>query len=149
MKRNTPSDKRLPHEIFRMIQVRRSVAERVKVLEEHDSFSLRTIIQANFNDSIAFTLPEGEPPYRKDDAPAGYEMARFSNAIKPLPMLVTSNKTYTIEKKESLFIRILEGISGSDAEILIAVKDKKLEEMFPNLTKELVTKVWPTICDPL
>lgn len=147
MKRNTPFSERLPHEIFKMLQTKRSVAERVQVLEDHDSFALRTILQANFNDAVGFALPEGAPPFREDDAPAGYEMSRFGNAIRPLPMLLVSNKTYTIEKKESLFIRMLEGVSGPDAKILIAMKDKALEVMYPNLTKELILKVWPTLCD--
>jgi hypothetical protein len=41
-------------------------------------------------------------------------------------------------KKELMFIQILEGLHSSEADILIAVKEKSLEKSYTGLTGELV-----------
>jgi hypothetical protein len=42
-------------------------------------------------------------------------------------------------KRESLFIGLLEGIHPTEAAILIAVKDQKLQKMYPKITWKLVS----------
>ena len=48
-------------------------------------------------------------------------------------------------KKEKIFIGILESISAQDAKIIIAAKDKKLDEMYGNITYDLVEKAFPAL----
>lgn len=47
-------------------------------------------------------------------------------------------------KRETMFINLLEGLHPLEAEILILVKDKKLEEKY-KITKEIVSQAYPDI----
>jgi hypothetical protein len=47
-------------------------------------------------------------------------------------------------KKETMFINLLEGLHPLEAEILILVKDKRLQNKY-NITKEIVSEAYPDI----
>ena len=42
-------------------------------------------------------------------------------------------------KRESLFVGLLEGIHPDEAKVLIAVKDQKLQKLYPKITWKLVS----------
>ena len=46
-------------------------------------------------------------------------------------------------KRESMFINLLEGIHGDDAEMLVKAKDKSLN--YKGITKLLCREVWPNL----
>ena len=46
-------------------------------------------------------------------------------------------------KRERDYTKFLESISPKDAEIMIAMKDKKLTDVFPTFTRELCKEVYP------
>ena len=48
-------------------------------------------------------------------------------------------------KREKIFIDMLQSVPHKDAPLLIAMKDKKLTEIFPTINKELVQEVWPEL----
>lgn len=54
------------------------------------------------------------------------------------------NDSLTSIRRETMFIQILEGLHPSEAEILILVKDKKLEEKY-KISKEIVSEAYPDI----
>ncbi len=139
-----PKTNLLPHEIFEKVSLAKTPAERAKILQENESFSLKTILQGNFDPKIKIDLPEGAPPYRKDQAPAGLQMTRIDNAIKMLGNLVVGNRLPKI-RKEMLFVQLLESLHEQDAEIIIAMKDKTLTDLFPALTIKLVEKAFPNL----
>ena len=45
--------------------------------------------------------------------------------------------------REKYFASILERIDAKDAEIVVAMKDKKLTELFPTVTKDLIKEAIP------
>ena len=47
-------------------------------------------------------------------------------------------------RRETFFINILEGLHPLEAEVLILVKDKRLEEQY-NISKEIVSLAFPDI----
>jgi hypothetical protein len=47
--------------------------ERVAFLRKNNHPAIRDVLRVNFDDDIVSLLPEGEPPYQKDDAPKGHE----------------------------------------------------------------------------
>ena len=49
------------------------------------------------------------------------------------------------KKQQRMFLQILEGIHPKDAEVLIAMKDKKFENRYDGITKALVQEVWPNL----
>ncbi len=47
--------------------------------------------------------------------------------------------------REGEFIKILQNVNKKDAEVIVAMKDKTLTDIFPNITKEIVEKAWPKL----
>ena len=45
--------------------------QKVRILRENDTSPLRMILKASFDPSIEWELPEGEVPYKVNDAPDG------------------------------------------------------------------------------
>ena len=136
--------KSLPHEIFQAVQDAKTKAERVALLKNYSSFATKTILQLNFDDRIKLDLPEGAPPYRDDEAPAGMARAPINKQITILTRLTPNNKIPRI-KKEGLFIRCLEGINGNDAKTIVAAKDGELTKIYSKVTKEVVKAAFPNI----
>lgn len=66
------------------------------------------------------------------------EYTKFYNYVKG------GNDSLSKLKKETMFINLLEGLHPLEAEILILVKDKKLQSKY-NITKEIVSQAYPDI----
>lgn len=135
---------KLPYETFEEIEAADKANAKVDILKNNADFAMRTILQLNFNDNIKLDLPEGSPPYREDDAPAGLQIAPISKQVTILTRLTPESKTNPI-KKETMFIRLLESVHSKDAKIIIAAKDGKLEELYPSVTKALIKKTFPKL----
>jgi hypothetical protein len=128
------------HEIFTEIQNAPTRAERQEILKENDSFSLRTILQLNFDSTISLDLPEGKPPYTCDEIPFGQP----DKKIKMLGYCVKGNNKFTPIKKERLFIDILESLTEEDANIVCLSKDAKLMKEYSRVSESLIKSVFPT-----
>ena len=58
-------------------------------------------------------------------------------------MFINDNTTQIPElKREQLFIDLLENLDPAESQLLIEVKDKKLES-YPGITKKVIEKVYP------
>jgi len=147
MRPQTASNNRAKHpfEIFESVQNADKVAERVSILQENESYELKTILQAAFRSDIKFDLPPGAPPYTPSPNPAGVRFSPLRKQIDVLARLVVGNETYNKIKKEMAFIKLLENVHASDAEILIAMKDKKLHKKYTLLTASVVKKAFPNL----
>lgn len=66
------------------------------------------------------------------------EYTKFYNYVKG------GNDGLSKLKKETMFINLLEGLHPLEAEILILVKDKKLQDKY-NITREIVSEAYPDI----
>ena len=136
--------KLFPHEIFEKVQGVRAMSDRIAVLKENESFTLKTILQVNFNIWIEFDLPEGDAPYKKDKNPPEFSAGRIDKLIKELKHLVKQSKLPRA-RKEIKFIQMLEAMHHKDADIIIAIKDKKLNKLYSALTPALVSRAFPTL----
>jgi hypothetical protein len=147
MRPQTASNNRTKHpfEIFESIQTTDKVADRVRILQENESYELKTILQAAFRPDIKFDLPVGAPPYTPSPNPAGVNFSPLRKQIDVLPRLLVGNTTYDKIKKEMAFIKLLENVHASDAEILIAMKDKKLHKKYSLLTSSLIKKAFSNL----
>ncbi len=118
---------------------------RVEFLRKHNCPALRDILRINFDDDVVSALPAGEPPYRKDDAPKGYEYKTLHREFKQLGKFFKGPVSRQISdlKRESMFISLLECLNGEEAELLVLAKDKKLK--YRGITKKLVSDVWPNL----
>jgi hypothetical protein len=160
-------------EVLNLASKQRSNVKKVEVLKKHEHPSLKALFIWNFDESIVSILPPGEVPYaatseqnsfsgtlseKIDDAVSKMnemgsnslgsqdqgrssirkEYQKFYNFIKG------GNDSLSSLRRESMFINILQGLHPLEAEILILVKDKKLDTKY-KITKEIVSEAYPDI----
>ena len=119
--------------------------EKKAFLLQNNSKPLRNILKGAFDKTITFNLPKGEPPYRKDVP--DYEQ---SNLYKLSPRFKYFNtggvgEQMVAARREKMFIDMLEALPQEEAELVIAMKEKKLVGMYKGITKKLVNETWPTL----
>jgi hypothetical protein len=133
----------LVHEIFTKINNAKDKPKKIEVLKSNDSPAIRSLLKAAFDPKIQWDLPEGVPPYIKNEAPAGTEhTSLLSEARKLYHFIVGGNNTITKIKKETMFVQMLEGLQEKDAEVLIAIKEKNLNTTFKGLTSAVVKEAF-------
>jgi len=103
---------------------------------------LNYLLSLNFNDNVKLELPEGMPPYNRDEVTHEDFQGALVHSIARLKNCLPGVKMKKMDK-ERIFIQILESIPPKSADILVFCKDKALHELFPNITKELVEKYHP------
>lgn len=140
-----------PHEVFNGLSDIASFHDRVAYLQEHQTFAIRTIIQANFNPHIIFDLPGGAPPFNKDNMPPENSMGRLDKQIKVLgSLIVREQPSVGLERlrKETKFLQLLESINVNDAMIIVAAKDKTIgSKIYPILDRTLAVAAFPDIVE--
>jgi len=119
---------------------KRDREELILRLKENESFVLKTILAANFNDKVQFPFPEGEPLFK----PNTTVVKVTDRIISVMGQLIVQAKGSKLQK-EAAFISLLETVNIADAQLICVVKDKKLEELYPKITKDIVKEVWPNI----
>jgi hypothetical protein len=121
--------------------------EKIEYLRSQNSKTLRTILKGAFDPSVTFLLPEGEPPYRKDDAPKGFEPSNLHKMTRRFKYFDVGGIGERLDaaKREKIFINVLESLHPDEAELVILMKDKKLQGKYKGITKKLVSDVWPTL----
>ena len=133
----------LVHEIFIQINNAKDKPKKIAVLKQHDSTAMRQLLKAAFDPKIEWDLPEGIPPYIANEAPAGTEhTSLLSEARKLYHFVVGGNNTINKLKKETMFIQMLEGLQQKDAEVLIAIKNKNLNNIYKGLTAQMVKETF-------
>jgi len=131
------------HEIFTKINNAKDKSQKIAVLKQFDNQAMRQLLKAAFDPKIKFDLPEGNPPYIKNEAPAGTEHTSLaSEARKLYHFIVGGNNTINKLKKETMFIQMLEGLHEKDAEVLMAVKNKELNNAYKGLTAQMVKETF-------
>jgi len=161
------------YEVLDAASKQRSKAKKVEVLQRYKHPSLITIFVWNFDSSIISLLPAGEVPYgntREDNSMTGTLSDKINDAVGKMGEMGSASlgsqdqgkasirKEYTkfynfckggnsglsSLRRETMFINILEGLHPLEAEILILVKDKKLEDKY-KVSKEIVSAAYPEI----
>tara|TARA_Y100000004_G_scaffold38395_1_gene41208 strand:- start:527 stop:961 length:435 start_codon:yes stop_codon:yes gene_type:complete len=135
----------LINEVLQKVSNAKTKAEKKKLLLQYNTNALRSILIANFDESIVSLLPPGEVPYTPNDAPEGTEHTVLEKEYRKLYLFFKGgSSTLKQSKREELFIQMLEGLSQGEAEVLILVKDKKLGKRW-KITKAVVSEAFPSI----
>ena len=61
------------HEIFTRINNAKDKPAKIAILKQFDNQAMRQLLKAAFDPKIKFDLPEGNPPFIRNEAPAGTE----------------------------------------------------------------------------
>lgn len=119
--------------------------EKVALLKEWGSkHPYNMLLSLNFDDRVQFDLPEGMPPYKRDESqhPDTYQTT-LSQQIKRLGAIIKGRNNLPRLKREAIFIQVLEGIPHKEADVLVFAKDGALNELYPTITRELVAEHFP------
>ena len=137
--------KLLINEVLQKVSNAKTKPQKVKLLKEFNTNALRSVLIANFDESIVSLLPPGEVPYVPNDAPEGTEHTVLEKEYRKLYLFFKGgSSTLKQSKREELFIQMLEGLTAGEAEVLCLVKDKKLGKRW-KITKACVEEAFPTI----
>ena len=133
----------LMHEILTKVNNAKDKPAKIAVLKQHDSVPLRQVLKGAFDPSIEWDLPEGTPPFNRNDAPAGTEHTTLHQEARRLWHFVKgADENLKKAKKEMMFIQLLEGLQEDDADLMIAVKEKSLNKRYKGLTDAVVKEAF-------
>ena len=134
----------LMNEIATKVNNAKDKPRKLKVLKDHDSVALRQVLKGAFDPKIEWLLPKGEDiPFNKNDAPIGTEHTMLQQEAKRLYLFTKGgDNTISQNKRETLFIQMLEGLSGDEADFLITVVNKKVNNKYKGFTANLVKEAF-------
>ena len=116
---------------------------KTKDLRQHNSAALRMVIKASFDPNIEWELPDGDVPFERNDAPEGTEHNMLIHEARTLFHYIRGgNPKLTQNRRENMFIQMLEGLHESEAEIIIAAKDKSLHRKYKGLSSNVVKEAF-------
>ena len=148
--RKAAATKKLPsnpfmNEILELVSEQKTDAKKVALLREYECDALKSIFIWNFDDSIISLLPEGKVPYKPNENPLGTDHSSLRREQRNLYMFVKGcNDALSTIRRETIFNQMLEGLHPKEADIVIAVKDKALEDMY-DVSFEVVEEAYPDI----
>ena len=164
----------LAFEVFDLVSRSRTKQKKIEILKKYDDSSLRRLFVWNFDQSIVSILPEGPVPYVGYDEQNTYsgtlttkiseevrkmhESGNFSLGASDQQGHTTirreskhfyhfvkgGNDGINAIRRETMYINILQGLHPLEAEILVLIKDKRLQEVY-NITQDVVAEAYPDI----
>ena len=134
-------------EVLTKVHGAKSKAQKIKILQEEDCSALRQICKWSFDPKIESELPSGTPPYVQNEAPEGTEHMLLRTEGDKLWHFIKSNgksadPNLQSTVRERMFIRLLEGLHKDEAELLCAVKDKRLHQVYKGLSTQVVIEAF-------
>ena len=133
----------LMSEIATKINNAKDKPRKPKVLKDHDSVPLRQVLKGAFHPDIKWLLPKGDVPYTPNDAPLGTDHTILSQEAKRLYLFIEGgDNAISQNKRETTFVQMLEGLSAEEAEFLIAVVNKKVNNKYKGFTANLVKEAF-------
>ena len=130
-------------EIATKINNAKDKPKKLKVLKEHDSVPLRQVLKGAFDPNIEWLLPTGDVPYTANDAPIGTEHTLLQQEAKRLYLFTKGgDNTLSNNKRETLFIQMLEGLHQDEAQLILDAKNKKLHKVYKGLSEQVVKEAF-------
>ena len=131
-------------EVLDRVHKAKTKDKKVAILKEYNTDSLRMLLKAAFDPNIEFILPKGnDVPYTVNDAPIGTDHTLLSQEAKRLYLFIKGgDNTITQNKRETLFIQMLEGLSAEEARFLITVVNKRVNNEYKGFTANLVKEAF-------
>ena len=127
------------HEIATKVNNAKDKPRKLKVLQEHDSVALRQVLKGAFDPKIEWLLPKGDVPYTANDAPVGTEHTVLSMEAKRLYLFTKGgDSSLSGNKRETIFIQMLEGLCAEEAQFLVAVVNQRVNNEYKGFTANLV-----------
>jgi|TARA_R100001510_G_C7645130_1_gene202514 hypothetical protein len=136
----------LVSELFKAVHGKKDKTGKISLLSQYKRDDVKALLIWNFDKEIKSAIPEGEVPYKKNEAPinsGGH--TRLVHEWKTLYNFIRGgNDKLSQMKRETMFIQLLESLHESEAELLMLVKDKKLQSQY-RITRAVVEAVFEDI----
>ena len=149
-KASPAATKKLPsnpfmNEIFELVSEQKTDDGKIAILKEYECDILKSLFIWNFDDSVISLLPQGTVPYKPNENPLGTDHSSLRREQRSLYNFVKGgNDQLSTIRRETIFIQMLEGLHPKEADIVIAVKDGNLEDMY-DIPFEVVEDAYPDI----
>jgi len=128
---NTHPRDRHVFEILKIIDSKSNKQEKINVIREHLAIHkpFQNILMWNYLPRVKSLLPEGNPPFNRNEEDG--DQATLWQFVDLFPYFVLSGKSQNMNatKQERLFIDMLETIPAAEADVMLAVKDGKLNSI--------------------
>ena len=139
-------DNPLVSELFKAVHGKKDKKGKADLLSQYKRDDVKALLIWNFDKEIRSAIPEGDVPFKKNEAPINsgghtrlvHEWRTLYNYIRG------GNDQLSQMKRENMFIQLLESLHESEAELLLLVKDKKLQTKY-RITRALVEEVFDEI----
>jgi len=130
-------------EVLKKVHNAKTKDKKVAILKEYDCDPLRMIIKSSFDPKMEWLIPEGEVPFKPNDAEEGTEHTVLRREARKLyRFLKGGDNTLSGFKRENMFIQMLEGLHKSEAQVVIDAKDKKLHQTYKGLSTAVVKEAF-------
>jgi hypothetical protein len=131
-------------EILRIVSEEGAKAKRVELLRELLSRKpiLKQVFYYTYSDEVEWDLPEGNPPFEPLDMPENWGYNRLPSELRKMKYFLKGNTLNSI-KRENVFITLLESVSPEEAELLLMMKNRKLD--YKGLNKKFIEENFPEL----
>ena len=133
----------LMSEILDKVAKAKSKDKKVEFLRQYNTDALRMVLKSSFDPNIEWDLPEGDVPYTPNESPEGTEHNMLVHEARTLFHYIKGgNPQLTTNRRENMFIQMLEGLHQSEAELVVAAKDKALHRKYKGLSANVVKEAF-------
>ena len=128
----------LMSEVLTKVNNAKTKDKKIAVLKEHDTDALRMVIKSSFDPKIKWVLPEGQVPYKPNEALKELNIHFFLKKRRLYHFIEGADNQTPRMRKETMFIQMLEGLHHSEAEVVCHAKDKILHQKYKGLSDAVV-----------
>ncbi len=125
--------------IYKILQDINDNPDKIEEIAGTDAL-VRIIFENAFNPANKWILPEGTPPFKKADEPDGMFPTNLYLEARRIGYIFKRDDLKPL-KREGLFIEMLESVDPDEAKILLAIKEQRLDKLFPKITPAVASKV--------
>ena len=130
-------------EILGKVSKLKTKQQKIAHLQKYNSDTLRAVIKSSFDPKIKWALPYGDVPYIRNEAPEGTEHNMLSYEARKLYHFIEGgNNRLAQNRREMMFVQMLEGLHPDEADILVAAKDKILHQKYKGLSDNVVKEAF-------
>jgi hypothetical protein len=129
------------YEVLELVEKATKKEEKIQILKSNESWALKDVLRATYDDSIQFLLPSGAPPYTASQEGSIPSTLLKQNAQFKFFVKGGAGEEMLPIKRERIFINILEAVHPKDAELLVKMINKK--SLGKTITKKLVQETFP------
>jgi len=133
---------RLVSDILMEVSKETSRKKKIQILKSHNkNQALVTMLKLAFDESLVWELPEGEPPFKKNELFQEENTSGLYQELRKMKYFIKGRNNLKPIKREQLFIEILEMVHPDEAQLILWCKDGKLP--YNGVTEKLVKEAFP------